>query len=290
MSAIAVIGATSMPTSPTADHDADDLSQAFYVRVMKRLKEADVPFLVGGAFALAPFTGIERNTKDFDIFLRREHIDRALDALAGDSCTTELTFPHWLAKAFCGDDFVDIIFSSGNAIAHVDDEWFAHAPQEMVLGLRAHLSPPEEMIWSKAFIMERERYDGADVMHIILRCGEKLDWARLLRRFGSHWRVLFAHLVMFNFIYPGEHMKIPVWVMEHLTARLQRETRAPASNEHLCLGPLLSRAQYLIDIQLWGYKDARLGPRGYMSDDEVKLWTAAIHEPKADPHFPDPVA
>ncbi len=279
-----------MPTTPTSDHDSDDLSQAFYVRVMTRLKDADVPFLVGGAFALARFTGLERNTKDFDIFVRRDDIDRTLAALADDTCTTELAFPHWLGKAVCGDDFVDIIFSSGNAIAHVDDEWFEHAPEELVLGMPAKLSPPEEMIWSKAFIMERERYDGADVMHLILRCGEKLDWARLLRRFGEHWRVLFAHLVMFNFIYPGEHTKIPTWVMEHLTARLQRETREPTPNQHICRGPLLSRAQYLIDIQLWGHKDARLGPKGFMSDDEVKLWTQAIHEPKADPHFPDPLA
>jgi hypothetical protein len=279
-----------MPTTPTSDHDSDDLSQAFYVRVMTRLTEAGVPFLVGGAFALARFTGLERNTKDFDIFVRREDIDRTLEALADDTCTTELAFPHWLGKAICGDDFVDIIFSSGNAVANVDDEWFEHAPEELVLGMRARLSPAEEMIWSKAFIMERERYDGADVMHVILRCGEKLDWARLLRRFGDHWRVLLAHLTLFNFIYPGESTKIPVWVMEHLTARLQRETRSPPPSEHICRGPLLSRAQYLIDIQLWGFKDARRGPSGFMSDDEVKLWTQAINEPKADPHFPDPLA
>jgi hypothetical protein len=279
-----------MPTAPTSDHDSEDLSQAFYVRVMTRLKNAGVPYLVGGAFALARFTGIERNTKDFDIFVRREDIDRTLVALADDTCRTEMAFPHWLAKAFCGDDFVDIIFSSGNAVSNVDDEWFEHAPEEMVLGMPAKLSPAEEMIWSKAFIMERERYDGADVMHLILRCGEQLDWPRLLRRFGEHWRVLLTHLVMFNFIYPGESTKIPSWVLEHLIARLQRETRSPPPNEHLCRGPLLSRAQYLIDIQLWGHKDARLGPKGFMSDDEVKLWTQAIHEPKTDPHFPDPLA
>jgi hypothetical protein len=279
-----------MPTAPTSEHDSEDLSQAFYVRVMTRLQEAGVPFLVGGAFALARFTGIERSTKDFDVFVRREDIERTLRALEDETCTTELSFPHWLAKAVCGDDFVDIIFSSGNAVANVDDEWFEHAPEEMVLGMRAKISPAEEMIWSKAFIMERERYDGADVMHLILRRGELLDWPRLLRRFGDHWRVLLAHLVMFNFVYPGEHTKIPTWVMEHLIARLQRETRSPPSNEHICRGPLLSRAQYLIDIQLWGHKDARLGPQGVMTDDEVKLWTAAINEPKADPHFPDPLA
>ena len=280
-----------MPITPTsADHDSDDRSQAFYVRVMTRLKEADVPFVVGGAFALARYTGIERNTKDFDIFVRRDDIERTLAALSDDTCTTELAFPHWLGKAVCGDDFVDIIFSSGNAVAHVDDEWFEHAPVDTVLGMRAQLSPAEEMIWSKAYIMERERYDGADVMHLFLRCGEKLDWARLLRRFGDHWRVLFAHVVMFNFVYPGEHTKIPHWVMEHLMARMQKETRDPPSNQHLCLGPFLSRAQYLIDIQLWGHKDARLGPQGFMSHDEVKQWTAAIHEPKPEPNLPDPLA
>jgi hypothetical protein len=279
-----------MPMPTATPSESDDASQAFYVRVMARLNEAGIPYLVGGAYALARFTGIERNTKDFDIFVRREDLDRTLAALADETCTTELTFAHWLAKAICGDDFVDIIFSSGNAVAHVDDEWFEHAIEDDVLGMRARLSPAEEMIWSKAYIMERERYDGADVLHLFLRCGHELDWARLLRRFGDHWRVLFAHTVMFHFVYPGEHSKVPQWVTEHFIARLQKETREPVPNQHICRGPLISRAQYLIDIQLWGHKDARLGPKGYMSDEEVKRWTAAIHEPKPEPHHPAPMA
>ena len=279
-----------MPTPTTAANATDDSSAAFYVRVMTRLNEAGIPFLVGGAFALARYTGIERNTKDFDIFVRRDDMDRTLAALTDDTCTTEMTFPHWLGKAVCGHDFVDIIFSSGNAIANVDDEWFEHAPEEDVLGMRALLSPAEEMIWSKAFIMERERFDGADVMHLFLRCGHELDWGRLLRRFEENWRVLYAHVVMFNYVYPGEHSRIPQWVSEHLTARMLKETREPPPNEHVCRGPLISRAQYLIDIQLWGHKDARLGPQGFMSNAEVKQWTAAIHEPKPEPNHPDPMA
>jgi hypothetical protein len=78
-------------------------------------------------------------------------------------------------------------------------------------------------------------------------------------------------------------------VIEHLTARLQKETREPPPNQHICQGPLISRAQYLIDIQLWGNKDARLGPNGFMSDEEVKKWTAAIHEAKPVANQPDPV-
>ena len=42
------------------------------------------------------------------------------------------------------------------------------------------LAPPEEMIWSKAFVCERERYDGADVNHLLRACGRQMDWQRLL--------------------------------------------------------------------------------------------------------------
>jgi hypothetical protein len=243
---------------------------------MTRLEDAGVPFLVGGAFALARFTGIERNTKDFDVFVKREDIDRTLEALTDDTCTTELSFPHWLGKAICGDDFVDIIFSSGNAVAHVDDEWFEHAPEEMVLGRPAKLSPPEEMIWSKAFIMERERYDGADIAHLLRHCSGLLNWDRLLRRFGHNWRVLLSHLILFGFIYPGERSLIPSAVMKDLVNRLLADLDVPTRDSKVCQGTLLSRAQYLVDIDEWGYEDARLAPRGAMTEEQIAVWTAAI--------------
>ena len=269
-----------MPTATASE--AQNGSQTFYLRVMSRLEEAGVPYLVGGAYALFHFTSIHRCTKDFDVFVRREDIERAAAALDGDGCRTEITYPHWLGKAFCGDDFVDIIFSSGNAVATVDEEWFAHAPEGDVLGRRAKLSPAEEMIWSKAFIMERERFDGADIHHLLLRCGACLDWPRLLRRFGPHWRVLLSHLITFGFVYPTERTAIPAWGMDHLLTGMQRELRtAPRMNARVCFGPLLSRAQYLIDLEHWGFDDARLGPKGFMSDDEVAQWTAAAIEAQA---------
>jgi hypothetical protein len=267
-----------MPTSGAQTTETNGLSGAFYRSVMSRLHDAGIPFLVGGAYAFAYYTGIQRSTKDFDIFVRRQDMERTLATLEGGDCRTEFTYPHWLGKVICGDDLVDIIFSSGNAIAAVDDEWFAHAPRVQVLGMEAKISPAEEMLWSKAFIMERERFDGADVLHVILRCGPTLDWPRLLRRFDEHWRVLFSHLVMFRYVYPGENDRIPQWVMDQLLARLQQDLSAPQRvDSRVCRGTLISRAQYLVDVEQWGYTDARLGPRGPMSDDEVARWTAAIN-------------
>src|SRR5262245_29884667 len=108
-------------------------TRAFYCRAMATLTEAGIPCLVGGAYAFACYTGIERHTKDFDVFVHRRDVAATLRALRRAGWRTELTFPHWLGKAFCGEDFVDLIFGAGNAVAEVDDEWFAHATGDHVL-------------------------------------------------------------------------------------------------------------------------------------------------------------
>ncbi len=256
---------------------------ALYGQALARLVESEIPFLIGGAFALERYTGIARNTKDLDIFLRPSDLDAILAELASLGCRTEVPFPHWLAKACTAEGVIDFIFSSGNGVARVDDEWFEHAVDTEILGFPVKLCPVEETIWSKALIMERERYDGADVAHLIRALGPQLDWPRLLRRFGPHWRVLLSHLVLFGFIYPGERWRIPAAVMRELMARLSADVTADDPDARLCCGTLLSRAQYLHDVNAWSYRDARLAPTGAMSHDDIARWTAGIDEPESRP-------
>jgi hypothetical protein len=256
--------------------ELEPATREFYSRSLMQLEEAGVPYLVGGAYSLACYTGIERHTKDLDVFLRRADCARAMDALAAIGCSTDMTFPHWLAKARDGEDFIDLIFSSGNSIAVVDDDWFTHARESVVFGVPVSICPPEETVWSKAFIMERERYDGADIAHVLRACGSTLDWTRLLRRFGPHWRVLFSHLVLFGFIYPQERSTIPGVVMDYMIGKLQDDARSEAPQERRCHGTLISRGQYLIDIDRWGYEDARLFPPATMSKADIAHWTAGI--------------
>jgi hypothetical protein len=253
----------------------DPTARAFYRQVMHELEANGVPFLVGGAYAFERYTGIARHTKDFDLFVHPRDVERALAMLAADGCETETPFPHWLAKARCGEDVVDLIFSSGNGVALVDDLWFQHATEDTVLDVPARLIPAEEMIWSKAFIMERERFDGADVAHVLRACADTLDWPRLLARFGEHWRVLLQHLVAFGFIYPCERARVPAAVVRELMDRLSRELTRPAP-ERVCQGTLISRAQYLVDVEHWGYADPRLAPAGNLTSAERERWTAGI--------------
>ncbi len=263
-----------------AQSTLDEPTRAFYRDALFMLIAADVPFLVGGAYAFQHYTGIERHTKDFDIFVRPEDCERALQLLADAGYHTELTFPHWLGKAYNGDAFVDVIFNSGNGVARVDDCWFERAVEATVLDIPARLCPPEEMLWSKMFIMERERYDGADVAHLIHAYGDRLDWQHLIERFDTHWRVLYSHLVLYGFIYPDEQAQVPAWVLAHLSRRLHSElpTEAAASvatDDKVCGGTLISRQQYLTDTEEWGYEDGRIA-EGHMTPDQVRQWTESI--------------
>jgi hypothetical protein len=169
---------------------------------------------------------------------------------------------------------VDIIFNSGNGACHVDETWFEQAVPGIIFGERVRLVPVEEMIWQKAYIMERERFDGADVIHLIRARGRALDWDRLLKRFGDHWRVLLSHLVLFGFVYPADADSVPGWVLRGLLGRLERPGQTPADLD-ACRGTLLSRLQYLTDTETWNYSDPRLEPEGGMTAEQVERWTDA---------------
>ncbi len=262
----------------TGEIDVD--SAVFYRRVLTTLQQAGVPALVGGAYAYTVHTGIERPTKDLDLFVRREDFERIAEVLSAEGYTTELTYPHWLGKAHLGTEFVDLIFNSGNGLARVDERWFERAIDAQVLGVDAKIVPVEESLWSKIFIMERERYDGADVAHTLYACARTMDWARVLEIVGPHWRVLLSHLVLFGFIYPAERDRIPARVMTLLVERLAEETRTPPSRDAVCQGTLLSREQFLYDTREVGLVDVR---EATMSPDEIAIWTQAIPDRSGEP-------
>ncbi|HWG84401.1 MAG TPA: nucleotidyltransferase family protein [Deinococcales bacterium] len=246
----------------------------FYRRTIRLLRDGGLDFLLGGAYAFAVHAGIERHTKDLDVMVRPQDAERALEIMAGAGYETRIVFPHWLGKAYCGDDFVDVIYSSGNGVGTIDDRWFRHARDAEMWGEPVRLVPPEEMIWHKAFVQERERFDGADINHLLRAQADRIDWPRLLDRFGPYWHVLLSHLVMFGFVYPGERHRIPSAVMHDLLERARAEAGEPGE-PGICRGPIISRGQYLPDTLEWGLQDGRISG-GHMTPEDVDTWTEAI--------------
>jgi hypothetical protein len=229
-------------------------AERFYVAALKLLGKTGVPFMLGGAFSLQEYADISRDTKDLDIFCKAGDSHLLLAALSDAGYTTEITDPNWLAKAFDGDHFIDLIFNSHNGLCAVDDTWLEHARDSTVLGLKVKLVPPEEVLWTKMYVSARHRYDGADVNHIIRKMGSELDWARLLRRFEVHWEILLSALCAFQFVYPAERDHVPAWVMDELLERMRRSRDLPPSEDRLCRGQYLDPYSYQIDLKSWGYR------------------------------------
>jgi hypothetical protein len=108
---------------------------------LRALDGSPVSFLVAGVYALFEYTGIFRDTKDLDLFVRRSDLQAAFRVLETAGFRTEPTDPSWIGKAFRDPWYVDLIFSSGNGIAAVDDAWFEHARRGRVMDVEVQLPP-----------------------------------------------------------------------------------------------------------------------------------------------------
>lgn len=227
----------------------------FYKEALELLNESGIDFLLGGAFATFHYTGIYRETKDLDIFCRSTDYPHVLKFFNNRGYRIELTDARWLAKVFKDDFFMDVIFDSVNHICTVDDSWFAFAHEGEIQGTTVRIVPPEEIIWCKHYVQNRERFDGADINHLILRCGKQLDWHRILKRLDQHWHLLLSKLLIFQFVYPADYTDIiPRWLFDELMRRATAQYDLPGSIEKVCLGPLIDNTQYSIDIKDWNYK------------------------------------
>lgn len=228
--------------------------ESFYAKILEILSKANIPFLIGGTYAIREYTQIQRETKDIDIFCKAGDYLKIIKLFSDAGFKTEVTDARWIAKIFDKDLFVDLIFGTAEGIWHVDDSWFTDSPSAKLMDSQVKLIPPEELIWSKAYMQDRRHFDGADVNHLILKQGGKLDWKRLATRMEIHWEVLFAHIINFRFVYPSERDIVPRWLIEEYLSRIKLQLDTPTPMQKVCRGPLISPSQYIEDIKKWGYQ------------------------------------
>ena len=228
-------------------------AEAFYAESLGELERLGLPFLVAGTYALAVHTGIQRPTKDLDILCTAGDFPRILGHFQEIGWEIEIEDERWIGKVRRGELFFDLIFGSGNGTLPVNPEWFTEACSAELLGHRVLIVSPTEMVWSKIFIQLRHRYDGPDIMHVILKAHDRIDWHRLLKNMEPYWELLLAHLINYRWIYPAERDHVPRWLMDELAGRLHEQLELPAPKLRICRGPMLSRFDYQVDMREWGY-------------------------------------
>jgi hypothetical protein len=236
---------------------AEQVTEAntFYREALIMLNDSGASYMLGGAFAFFHYTGIFRDTKDLDVFCKSTEYPKIMKFFASKGYKTELTDARWLAKIFSNEYYIDIIFDTVNNICRVDDLWYTHAVHAEFQSSKVLIVAPEELIWAKIYVQNRERFDGADVNHIILKTGKQLDWKRLLAHMDQHWHLLLAQLIIFQFVYPSDyHEIIPKWLFDDLMTRAHEQYDLPSPIERVCRGPIIDQTQYSIDIKEWDYK------------------------------------
>ena len=230
-------------------------AEAFYAESLRLLGESRIPFLLSGTYAVCAYTGIQRPTKDLDVFCRPGDYPKILAFFQARGFVTEVEDERWIGKVRRGERFFDVIFNMSNATAPITDDWFLGAHTITVFGHEARIVPPTELIWSKVFIQDRYRYDGADVVHVLYRANDRIDWKKLLRYMEPYWEVLLTHLLNFRFAYPTERDLVPKWLMEELIGRLTAQLDLPPAKVPVCRGRLFSPRDYITDITEWGFAD-----------------------------------
>jgi hypothetical protein len=241
------------PTSSIPSVIPED-QEALFRDVLTALEQANISFAVAGGFALRQHTGICRFTKDLDIFLPPQVAASALEVLESNGFDCEVRDPVWLAKAHRDNFFVDLITGMSNGVITVDSSWMERATPAVVFDVYTRVLAPEELLASKLFVIRRERFDGADIAHIVYGTKGQLQWNRILQLAGDHWELLLWQLMLFRYAYPAHSDYVPRAVWDDLLSRLVREVRAPEKTSRF-RGSLIDDTMFAIDVQEWGLDD-----------------------------------
>lgn len=242
--------AEDLPVTSSIPMEVPEEQAKLFREVLTALEQRKVPYAVSGEFALRAHTGICRFTKDLDLFMTAKTSRDVFPYLRERGFECEVRDPVWLAKARKGDFFVDLITGMSNGVIVVEDSWIERAIPVVVHGVKTRVLAPEELVASKIFVAKRERFDGADIAHVIYGTHGSFDWERELKLVGEHWEMLLWSLLLFRYVYPAQTHYVPAAIWRKLLRRL--ETQIARRNPDASFrGSLVDENMFAIDINEW---------------------------------------
>lgn len=190
---------------------------AVYRLVLDGVQSEGIQFALGGGLAVGVYSGQLRNTKDIDLYILPSDRDRVVRVMTkcglGDYFDKLPYDRGWIYRGNKDDVIVDAIWAMANRRAKVDDGWLNRGAKIQMFDRSFHVLPVEELIWSKLYIVQRERCDWPDILNLIHATGPYLDWNHLLHRVAEDAPLLKGVLAMFSWISPEKAASIPpmVW-------------------------------------------------------------------------------
>jgi hypothetical protein len=192
-----------------------------YKTLMALARDCGLQFAIGGGFATMAYTGQWRDTKDIDFFILARDKDEMIriltDSSLADYYDQQPYERHWIYRSYKEDIIVDVIWAMANGRAVVDEGWL-QGPEVELDGEHFRLVPAEETLWSKLYVLQRDRCDWPDALNLIYSMGTDLNWRRLLQRVDEDAPLLSALLSVFGWLCPERARELPSWVSAELGA------------------------------------------------------------------------
>ena len=143
---------------------------------------AETPTVLGGGLA-AWARGGPVTDHDVDFFVREEHSEAALRALAALGMRTERPSEGWLVKAWDGDVLIDLIHHPAGT--PVDDGIFSRATHMDVMAQPLLVASASDILASKILALTEQDPNIRPVLEIARALREQVDWSFLRSRVGD---------------------------------------------------------------------------------------------------------
>jgi hypothetical protein len=197
-----------------------DSQWTIYQEVIQQARSLGIQFAFGGAFATAVYTGELRNTKDFDFYIlpaERDAMVRAITRAGLEDHFDRLRYDRsWIYRASLDDVIVDVIWAMANHRAEVDQHWLDRGQTVLMRGVTLRAIPIEELIWSKLYVLQRERCDWTDVLNLIDAQVDSIDWVWLLDRLDEDAPLLGGALSVYCWLAADRAHLIPSPIRQRL--------------------------------------------------------------------------
>lgn len=212
-----------MVLTPTWIDKLPDTQKCLYRRVMREARFRRIRFAAGGGFASNAYTGDGRDMKDLDLFILQSDRNAMIEVLTmfgfRDYHDEKPYDRRWIYRGYDGCQIVDIIWRMANQRADVDEVWVSAGPTMLMEDEEFRVIPPEETLWTKLYVVQRERCDWPDALSLISVVGPELDWPRLIDRLGPDTPLLAGVLSVFGWICPNRARELPSWLWARIGAR-----------------------------------------------------------------------
>jgi predicted nucleotidyltransferase len=181
------------------------------------LRQHGVPFVIGGGMAFSYYARRWRDTKDVDFFIRKQDRGKAVETL------TEIGFvdyhdekPYdrsWIYRGYKDGNIIDMIWEMANHRAAVDEAWFERAEEVPMRDRRVKMVSPEDLVWLKLYVFQRERCDWPDLLNVLYSRVTRIDWDLLIGNVAEDRMLLASLMALFAWVCPERAATVPepVW-------------------------------------------------------------------------------